>query len=539
MIGGLGSTSLLRRISSQGRPTRPPLRVVLLALVVAVAMLLPLIYLLLRASALPFDAWARLLRPRTLQVIGRSLLLAGSVTFSTILIAVPLAWLTARSDLPGRRMWMVAAALPLVIPSYVGGFALVAAFGPRGLLQRYLAAPLGIERLPDITGFPGAWLALTLFAYPYVLLTVHAALRRLDPDLEAAARALGDSPLRAFLRTTLPQLRPAIAAGGLLVALYVLSDFGAVSMLRYTTFTRAIYVQYTASLDRQTAAMLALMLVALTLILLGFEGRLRGRARGTAATPRPPRPARLRHWRWPALIYTGLVTLLAVGVPLLVIGTWFVIGLRTGDALARNWLGPAWRSVQASILAALAGPLVGLPLAFLVTRHPGRLSRLLERATYVGNALPGVVIGLALVFFTANFAAPLYQTLAVLVFGYLVRFLPEAVGALRAAYVQINPQVEDAARGLGSGRVGVLLRVTLPLLRPGLLAASALVFLSAMKELPATLLLAPTGYDTLATRIWSATAEAFYGRAAPPALLLLVVSSFSIGLILDRDRGEE
>lgn len=514
----------------------PPFHLVLPGLMVAGAMLLPLAYLVMRALGADAEAWAQLLRPRLLGVLGRSLLLAASVTLSANAIAIPLAWLTARSDLPGRRFWVVVTALPLVIPSYVGAFTLVAALGPRGILQQVLAEPLGIERLPEIYGFGGAWLALTLFAYPYALLSVRAALLGLDPALEEAARSLGDTPFAVFRRVTLPQLRPALASGSLLVGLYVLSDFGAVSVLRYTTFTRAIYVQYTASFDRHLAALLALVLVALTLTLLAVEGYMRGRARlyYRPTARRRVRLARLGVWRWPALAFCGLLTLLALGIPLGVIGYWLVRGLQAGENIPL-WIGPTWRSMLASGLAALLALLGALPVALLVARFPGRFSRFVERTGFIGYALPGIVVALALVFFGANFASLLYQTLALLVFAYVVRFMPQAVTAVRAVVAQLSPRIEEAARGLGAGVPRVLFTIIVPLVRPGLLTGAALVFLTSMKELPATLLLAPTGYDTLATRVWSATQEMFYARAAVPALLLVAVSALSLGLVLGRE----
>jgi iron(III) transport system permease protein len=217
-----------------------------------------------------------------------------------------------------------------------------------------------------------------------------------------------------------------------------------------------------------------------------------------------------------------------------VTGYWLVRGIQAGETV-QLWLGPAWRSVLASGLAAGLALLGALPVALLVVRFPGRFSQLVERTSFVGYALPGIVIALSLVFFGANFATLLYQTLALLVFAYVVRFMPQAIGTARSAVMQVSPRVEEAARGLGDGTLRLLFKVVIPLVRPGLLSGAALVFLTSMKELPATLLLAPTGYDTLATRVWSATQEAFYARAAAPALLLIAVSALSLSLILGRD----
>jgi iron(III) transport system permease protein len=442
-----------------------------------------------------------------------------------------------RTDLPGRRFWTIVLVLPLVIPSYIGAFTLLAMFGPKGAFQSLLA-PLGVERLPEIYGFPGAWLTLTLFSYPYVLLTVAASWRRMDASLEEAAASLGYSPWRTFWRVTVPLLRPAIAAGGLLVALYTLSDFGAVSLLRFNAFTQAIFTQYRASFDRSLAALLALQLVLITLGLLWAEQRARGRGRinrvgGTSS--RSPRTVHLGRWRWPALVFAGLVVLLTLIVPLSVMLDWLLTGLRNEE----SWR-PLWRatfnSLGAAGLAALVTVLAALPIAVLAVRYPSRLSSWLERGSTVGYGLPGVVVGLSLVFFGARYVPALYQTLPLLIFAYAVRFLPQSLGSTRSSLLQVSPQLHDAAHGLGLSPTRAWLRVTLPLVRPGLLAGAALVFLTTIKELPVTLMLAPTGFTTLATEIWSATAEAFYARAALPALLLVAVSSLSIGLLLSQER---
>jgi len=529
----------LAPLAPRPRRARPWLLIGVCAGIVALA-LLPLGYLLLRAAAASPEAWAALLRPRTLRVLGGSAALALGVAGVGVLVGVPLAWLTVCTDLPGRRFWSVAALLPMAVPSYIGGFAIIAVLGPTGMLQQALA-PLGVSRLPEVYGYGGALLALSMCTYPYVLLSVRAALRRCDPAVEEAARALGDSPPRVLLRVLLPQVRPAVAVGALLVALYALSDFGAVSLLQFDSFTRAIYVQYRGSFDRSGAALLALVLVGLTLGLLGLEALARGRpsmSRSNAAVGRPRRPVALGRWRWPALGFCAAVVALGLGMPLLALVYWLARGLSNGQALESLWR-PALNTLMAAGLAAAATVICALPLALLAARHPGRLARALDGGAYVGYALPGVVIALALVFFGANYAPWLYQTLPMLLVGYVVRFLPQAAGSMRATLQQINPRVEEAARSLGRRPLAVVASVTAPLLAPGMLAGAALVFLTASKELPTTLLLGPTGFPTLATTIWSATAEAMFTRAAAPALLLLLVSAAAMALVEahDRDAG--
>ena len=506
------------------------------ATVVAVAMLLPAVYLVVAASELPgARVWEIVTDPATLRLTGRTLLLAGSVTGASVLLGVPIAWLTTRSDLPARRFFAIATALPLVIPTYVGAYTLVAAFARGGLIETWFGVIA-----PSPYGFWGAFVALTLFTFPYVLLTVQAALRGLDPSLEEASRSLGRGPFTTFRKVTLPQLRPSAAAGGLLVTLYVLSDFGAVSILRYSTFTRALYLQYRTAFDRAPAALLGLMLVSLTIVFVVLEARAakdRGGQFGLRGPARPARKTPLGRWRWPAAALCSTVVLVGLVVPLTVIGFWLVRGLAAGES-ANLAIGAAGRSLLAAGLGAVVGVLAALPVAIWSGRSRSRIARVIERASFTGYALPGIVVAFALVFVGIRVVPGLYQTLAMLVFAYVVLFLPQAVGAIRTSLLQVDPNVEAAARTLGSSRLGVLRRVTLPLARRGALAGGALVFLTALKELPATLLLAPTGYDTLAVRVWSATAEAFFTRAALPALLLVLLGSVPLAVSMIRERRE-
>lgn len=509
-------------------PRRAPTALGLVGAGVAALAALPLAYLLVRSATADAAAWDTVLRLRTLALVARTLGLVGAVTLSTVVIGVGLAWLVVRTDLPGRRVIGVAAALPLVIPSYVVALALIAAVGPGGLLGEGTW----------IFGLPGAWAALTLATYPYVFLLAAAALRRMDPALEEAARGLGHSRRRVFTTVTLPVLRPSVAAGGILVALYTLSDFGVVSLMRYDALTRAIYEQYRSLFDRTPAALLGLVLVALTVVILVLESRGRGGgrvARGGAGAARPAVPAPLGRWRRPALAAVlGFLTL-ALVVPVATLLGW---ALRA--SAERPGLGElvvlAGHSLLVSGAAAAVAVLAALPLAVIAVRHPGRAARALERTAFASNALPGIVVALSLVFFATRAVAPIYQTLPLLVFAYVVRFLPQALSGAQDAFARVDPTLEQAARGLGAGPGAVLRRVTFPLVAPGLLAGATLVFLSTMKELPATLLLRPIGFDTLATEVWSATEASAYSAAAIPALGLIVLSA-PVVYALQRGRG--
>ena len=519
-------------------PFRPPPTVLWLpALLVALAMLLPLAYLVLRSAGATEEAWGLVFRLRTAQILVRTVVLVAVVTGASVALAVPLAWLTVRTDLPFRRAWAVLTVLPLVIPSYVGAFLAVSALGPKGLRQQALSVPFGVDRLPDIYGLPGAAITLSLLSYPYILLTVRGVIGNLDPALEESARSLGRSQWSTMLRVTLPQLRPAIAAGSLLVALYTLGDFGAVSLMRYETFTWAIYLQY-ESFDRSVAAVLSLVLVGVAFGLLLMDIYARGRLRyfrTGVGSPRLPGVIRLGRWKWAAFGFCAAVVLSALIFPMALLAYWLVRGVAAGEPLLLLW-GSVGSSVYVSALAAIAASAAAIPMAVLVVRYPSIFSQVLERASFVGFALPGIVVALALVFFGINFARPLYQTSTLLVFAYVVLFFPAALGATRASMLQISPRLEDAARGLGRRQTGVIVSVTAPMMRSGVLMGAALVFLIAMKELPATLILGPLGFKTLATSIWSASSEAFFAQAAAPAITLILMSSVPLAFLLLRER---
>jgi iron(III) transport system permease protein len=500
-------------------------------------MLLPVVYLAIRASESGafFDV---LFERRTVAALTRTVLLAAAVGCGALVISLPAAWLTVRTDLPLRKVWAVAFALPLVFPSYVGALTLVGALGPRGMFQAILE-PAGVERLPEIYGFFGAWLCLTLFTFPYLYLTLRAGIDRLDSSLEEAARTLGSSSWVTFLKVSLPQLRPAMAAGLLLVCLYTLSDFGAVSILRFDSLTRMIFIQYKSAFDRSEAAVLALLLVGVALAAVLAESAMRGRGRyHSSAVRRQPNRIRLGAWRWPAIAFCVSVAAFSLVLPASVLVYWCLRGIESGQSFSFMW-GAAWHSLQAGSLGALAAVACALPVAIVSVRYPGTFSRIVEKLTYPGFALPGISIALALVFFAANYAPWIYQTLALLVIAYVIRFLPQALGGCRTSLLQTNPSTEQAARSLGRGGAYVFGRVTLPQMSPGMTVGALLVFLTVMKELPVTLLLGPIGFDTLATQIWASTNEAMFARAAVPALALVVLSAIPTIFVMRGDRSYE
>ncbi|HEU0087441.1 MAG TPA: iron ABC transporter permease [Pseudonocardiaceae bacterium] len=502
----------VRRPRDRGRP--PSVLLVPAGLAAAVA-LLPLVYLAVRATERGLGAALEVLgQDRTVALVARSLTLAGAVTLVCLVLGVSLAGLIVRTTLPGRRVWGVLVALPLAVPSYVAAFA-------------------WLSLLPGFGGFLGSTLVLSVCCYPYVYLPVVAALARIDPAHEEVSRSLGAGPVRTFVTVTVRQVRPAAAGGALLVALYVLADFGAVALLRYDVFTRVIYTSYRSSFDLTPAAVLGCVLVALTVLIVWGESRTRGRAGharlgGGAARHRPR--TRLGGWTPLALACCGLVVTLALGVPLGALGYWLVQGSSAGLDLAEV-SAAAVRTLGVSALGAAAAVLLALPVGVIAARYRGRVAQLLEQAAYAGHALPGIVVALSLVFLAVRYARPIYQELPVLVLAYAVLFLPAAVAAVRASVAQSPPQLEEVARSLGRTPTGVLRSVTVPLAGPGLAAGAALVFLTCMKELPATLMLRPTGMETLASELWGRTEVGAYAAAAPYAAALLLVAALPTALL--------
>jgi iron(III) transport system permease protein len=478
--------------------------------------LVPLAYLAVRGLEGGLPAFlAVVTRPRTGDLLLRSVGLAAAVTAACVAIGGLAAWLVVRTDLPGRRVLAALLALPLAVPSYVAGFT-------------------WISEAPWLAGFWGAFGVLTAVSYPYVLLPVAAALRATDGGLEEVARSMGRRPVRVLFGVTLRQARPAAAAGGLLVALYVLSDFGAVSLMRFDSFTLGIYTSYRGTFNRTPAAVLGCVLVALAALVTWAEARARGRAarRVGRGTGRPPAPVALGRVRPLGTAFVAVVLAVALGVPAYSLTHWMVVGSSLGVDLPD--LGAAAAvTLQVAALGAVATTVVAVPVGVLAARHRGRATAVLENAVYAGHALPGITVGLALVFLGARLLPAVYQQLPLLLLGYAVLFLPLAVGAVRTAVAAAPPGLEEVARSLGTSRPAALARVTLPLAAPGLIGGAALVFLTIAKELPATLMLRPTEVDTLAVRLWSHTGAGQFAAAAPYAVALVLLAAVP-ALVLDR-----
>jgi iron(III) transport system permease protein len=478
------------------------------AVLVALVALVPLAFVVGYAVSIGWDeAYRLVVRPRVAELLGNTARLVVCGVLLSAVIGVGAAWLVERTRLPGRRAWNALLVAPLAVPAFVSSYGWVS------LTSR-------------VEGFAGAVLIVTLAYYPLVYLPVAATLRGLDPGLEETAASLGLSPWRTFARVVLPQLRPALFGGSLLVSLHLLAEFGALQMLRFPTFTTAIYDQYRSSFNGPAANMLAGVLVACCAVLLAAEQRWRGTARLSrlgSGSARRGEPLRLGAWAPATQLGLLAVVVLALGVPLGSLGYWLATGSSTAFPAAELASATA-SSLGLGAVAAVVSVAAALPIAWLAVRRRRTGTVLLERATYVSNALPAIVVALALVTVSIRFVRPVYQTATLLVVAYTVMFLPRAVVSCRAALAQAAPVLEDVAHALGQGPLATFRRVTLPLIGPGIGAGAALVFLAVATELTATLLLAPIGTQTLATQFWSASSSLAYGAAAPYAALMVVVS---------------
>jgi ABC-type Fe3+ transport system, permease component len=494
---------------------RPSVWLLLPVLLLVGLSLLPLLYVGTKAWQAGWAQAAHLLwRPFVFDLMRNTLLLMVGVTVTCALVGLSLAWLLERSNLPGRRLWGVILCLPFAVPAFVSSFTWVSLSS-------------------SFEGLGGAILVMSLSKYPLIFLPVAATLRNLDPALEESARTLGQNRLGVFFRITLPLLWPSLLAGSLLIALHMLVEFGALSIIGLQTFTTAIYQQFELSFSNANAAMLSAVLLVMCLSLLWLELKVRGKGRhiriGQGAARRAEQ-VRLGKWSFIGQLYCLALAIIGSGVPLGMLVYWLVKGSSAAFPMAA--IGEALLSSLSLALGGAALCLVlAVPVGLLVVRYKGRLAIWAERLPYLLHALPGLVIALALVYFSLHYVPALYQTSALLLIAYALLFLPLAQAPIRTALNKAAPQLEEAARTLGASSFSAFCRVTLPIIFPALGAAFALVFLDAMKELTATLLLSPTGLNTLATQVWSHTSNIEFAAAAPYAALLILISGLPVYLL--------
>jgi iron(III) transport system permease protein len=516
---------------SRNSPRRPT-ALGLVGLVIGALFAIPAGFVVIRAISLDApigDTWSEIRGP-----LWRTIQLAVLVSASTAVLGTLLAWVTVRTDLPFRRAWRVALVLPLVLPSFVGAGAFIAGIAPGGVIHEVLSS-VGITPPRRFRGLGASWFVLTAFTYPYVLLPVSARLSALRSSQEEGARMLGFGPRQAFIRVTLPEIRPSIVAGALLVFLYTLSEFGAVQLLGYDTLTRVIFATRQANRAVSFSAALALLVLAITVVTL--ERRFRGRFTPDRKAAAVPHRATELGWRKvPGTLTCAAALGVGLIIPIASLATWAQRGISDGTIDYGELVSPALNTAFVSVIAAVVTVVVVLPIAIETTRRPNPASSIAAGAVLGGFAIPGLVIALALAVIALN--APgvgwLYQSLALLIIGYIIHFGSQALARSEQAVRSVPEQVREQARLLEPSAVRRAALVDLPLMRPGLLSGAGLVMLATIKELPVTLLLSPIGFSSLATEIWDGFAEGFYAETGVASLLLITMSALLTWLLVLR-----
>ena len=480
----------------------------------AFLVLLPLAFTVYQAIAFGArDALAVLFRPLVGELLFNTLTITIATTLLSGVLGVATAWAIERTHLPMRGLWAALTVAPLAMPAFITSYAWVS---------------LSL----DLQDFGGALLVITSSSFPLVYLPVAAALRGMDPALEESARALGCGRIAVFMRVVLPQLRPAMLGGMLLVALGTLSEFGAFTLLRFRTFTTQIYAEFRTSFDSGGASVFGCVLIVMCLVCLVLEVRVRGRAR-YQRLDRGTRREALRYplagrWRWPVVGAFTALAIITLGVPIGMILFWLTqtgaAAITPAEVSTEILISTTWSSLSYGAMAALVTTCICIPLAFLLVRFPSRLATTFERIVFLAQGLPSLVIGLAIVSLAVHFLRPLYQSAAMLVMTYAILFMPLALVSVRAALTQAPERLEETARSLGLSWARTVSRVLLPLAAPGLGAGATMVFIAVVTELNATLLLSPIGTETLATQVWADTSTLAFAAAAPYAALLLLIS---------------
>jgi iron(III) transport system permease protein len=535
-------SALTPRPAGARRPRRPPVWT-LLALPVAALVASPMLAVLVAAAVPAGDVWRHIAATTLPEMLGNSVLLVLLVGAMTASCGAVAAWLVTACRFPGSRALDVALLLPMAMPAYVCAYAYTWLLDVAGPAQTALRDLTGLRWgqywFPEIRSLPGAAVVLAMVLYPYVYLLCRGAFQQQSVCLVEASRTLGHSLPRCFLRLALPLARPAIVGGVALALMETLADFGTVQFFAVRTFTTGIYEAWFGLGDRGAASQLAVCLMGLVAALLVAEHLSRGGRRYHPTTGRQPpvRPVALSGWR-AALAFAACAApvLLGFGVPA---GALLALMVEVGDPLdPRRFLPFARNSVALAGATAAAAVAAAALLAWAARLHPGWPRRLAGRIAGLGYAVPGSVIAVGTLvplglldnavdgWMRARFGVStgllLSGGVAALVFAYLVRFLAVALSAVESGLGRIRPSLRDAARVLGSPTGRAVRRVEMPLARPALLSAGLLVFVDTMKELPATLIVRPFDFDTLAVRVHSLAADERLAEASTAALLIVV-----------------
>ena len=514
---------------------KTPKALIITNFIILITFLLPTFYLVWRFLTFTrsyvsfFRSW------NVFDLLLNTMLLFIFVVISSLILGLSISIILVRFNIPGSKILFTLSVLPLVIPSYIGALTYVSAFSPKGLFVQ-LFSWLGINEIAGIDGFFGSWLVLTLFTYPYVVLICSSALRNLDSTVEDAARSLGKNRFNVYTQVVIPRLKKPIIFSGLLVGLYVISDFGAVSLMRYSTLTKAIYSYYEFNINGDPVIFYSSILIVLALLISFIQrGSEEARSAKVSGTPKISEKTNLSP-RSKVLIYTFLSLVIFSGLilPISVLSYWLIRGLSAGNSV-RAVFGGVVGSLSVSLLAALFSVIVSTPIIIMVSQYRSKFGNVLERIMLALYGLPHISVGVAILFITIKIFPSIYQSFTALIISYLIVFLPQAIGAGQASMEQVKSNYLDASAGLGMSKLKSFYRITLPLIYRGLFAGGALVFLSTMKELPQTLLLRPTGLNTMAIDIWSYASEGLFTQAAFSSFILLAISAIPTYILSTRN----
>lgn len=460
-------------------------------------------------------AYELLFRPRMFDLLGNTLMLMFGVTLISIVLGITCAVLFQRYRFFGKTFFQTAITLPLCIPAFVSCFT-------------WISLTFRVE------GFWGTVMIMSLSSFPLAYLPVEAALKRISLSFEEVSLSLGKSRLQTFFSAILPQLKPAIGSSILLIALHMLIEFGAVSILNYPTFTTAIFQEYEMSFDNNTAALLSAVLLIICGLVVFSENIFRGKTKLYHSGKGVIRPYPIKPLKLPAqiavILFISSLLVLSIVIPFGILIHWMMVG-SSGTFELVSVFDAFARSMGVSAAGALLTILCALPLVWASIRYRNLLTVWIERLPFLLHAVPGLVIALSLIYFSINYAPSVYQTFVVVVLAYFILYLPMAQTTLRSSMEQLPKGMEQVGGTLGRGHFFIFRTLVLPSILPGITAAFALVFLNLMKELTATLLLTADDVHTLSTAVWEYTSDAQYAAATPYALMLVLFSGLPVFLL--------
>lgn len=511
---------------------------VLLAAVVAA----PVLAVAIAAMEPRWEVWRHLVETRLAGLAWNTVRLLAGVAVGAGVLGVSLGWLVAVHRFPARGFFEWALVLPLAMPAYVYGFVMIALFDFTGPVQSWMRASLGAGAgLPDIRSYWGVVLTMSLVFYPYVYLLSRSAFAERGVVLVEAAKSLGQSPRTAFWRLALPLARPALASGLALALMETLADVGTVSIFSYDTFSTAVYRVWFGMLDRTAASQIALALIAFAALLVTVERWARRRATHTVSDARRTRRIESSQGKqWLAMAICAAVLGVAFVLPASMLVVWSVRAFRAGS-VASTYPALVGNTLLVAVAAAALTVSAALLLAYTARQVRSRRLRALTAVALLGYAIPGsvVAVGVLLVLTHADGLAgaimgspPAFlitSSVAALLFAYMVRFVAAAYYPVQAGLARISPAVDESARALGATPRRILREVHVPMLRGSLVAATILVVVEVLKELPATMLIRPFGFETLAVEVWERTNDAMWVEAAPPSLAIVVLGALLVG----------